>query len=149
MLLENSKQNQKHKMQLWRSKISDVAADVTAHNAIAPILVMLFVLLSANAQAATGFLKSKDTQAFTQVCYYDVLGDTHSLNIKSTDLCPLTYEFDTLPKLSKPAPSAKKTGFFKDDETSGFSRLCSYDVLGDTYVLTIGSTEICPLTYQF
>ncbi|GAD90221.1 hypothetical protein VHA01S_037_00090 [Vibrio halioticoli NBRC 102217] len=140
MLLKNSSQNENQKVITWLSQVGDI---------IAPVLVMLFVLLSTNAQAATGFLKSKDTQAFTQVCYYDVLGDTHSLNIKSTDLCPLTYEFDTLPKLSKPAPSAKKTGFFKHDETSGFSRLCSYDVLGDTYVLTIGSTEICPLTYQF
>ncbi|GAM71439.1 hypothetical protein JCM19236_6397 [Vibrio sp. JCM 19236] len=78
-----------------------------------------------------------------------MLGEIHSLNLGSTDLCPLTYEFDITPKLQQPSPEANKTGFFKEEKTQGFSKLCSYDVLGDTYVLTIGSTEICPQTYKF
>ncbi|WP_261875095.1 hypothetical protein [Vibrio rarus] len=111
--------------------------------------VVVMGLFSASALATTGFLKSKDVQAFSQVCYYDVLGELHSLNIKSTDICPLSYDFNIVPKLSKPEPEANKTGFFKHDQTSGFSKLCTYDVLGDSYVITIGSTEICPLTYKF
>ncbi|GAD80191.1 hypothetical protein [Vibrio ezurae] len=123
------------------------AGDVVRFFLLLSVVVLMFPI--GTAHAATGFLKSKNTQAFTTVCYYDVLGDTHSLNIEATGICPLTYEFDVTPTLKHPAQNASKTGFFKRDETSGFSKLCYYDVLGELNVITIGSTEICPLTYQF
>ncbi|GAM65317.1 hypothetical protein JCM19232_4282 [Vibrio ishigakensis] len=113
------------------------------------LLCSLFTTASLPVWATTGFLESESTQGFSKVCFYDVLGEIHSLNLGSTDLCPLTYEFDITPKLQQPNPEANKTGFFKEEKTQGFSKLCSYDVLGDTYVLTIGSTEICPQTYKF
>ncbi|GEA60233.1 hypothetical protein [Vibrio comitans] len=113
-------------------------------------MTVVYVMLAPTlAQATTGFLQSEESQAFVKVCFYDVLGETHSLNIGATELCPLTSDFDVTPKLQPPTEDAQKTGFFKQEQTSGFSKLCSYDVLGETYVLTIGSTEICPLTYKF
>ncbi|OBT15561.1 hypothetical protein A9264_12910 [Vibrio sp. UCD-FRSSP16_10] len=113
------------------------------------IAVLGAAFVASTVLASTGFLKSNDVQGFNQTCYYDVLGELHSLNINSTDICPLSHEFDLQPKLKKPASDAQKTGFFKHDTTSGFSKLCTYDVLGESYVITIGSTEICPLTYKF
>lgn len=111
--------------------------------------VVSVMLAPTLAQATTGFLQSEESQAFVKVCFYDVLGETHSLNIGATELCPLSSDFDVTPKLQPSTEDAQKTGFFKQEQTSGFSKLCSYDVLGETYVLTIGSTEICPLTYKF
>ncbi|MEZ9784876.1 hypothetical protein AB4402_11610 [Vibrio breoganii] len=113
------------------------------------MFVAWFLLAPTSAQATAGFLQNEESQAFVKVCFYDVLGETHSLNIGATDLCPLTHDFDVTPKLQPPTENAQKTGFFKQEQTSGFSKLCSYDVLGEVYVLTIGSTEICPLTYKF
>ncbi|WP_261837161.1 hypothetical protein [Vibrio ishigakensis] len=113
------------------------------------LLLSAFAAYALPASATTGFLESESTQGFSKVCFYDVLGEIHSLNLGSTDLCPLTHEFEITPKLQQPSSDANKTGFFKEEKTQGFSKLCSYDVLGDTYVLTIGSTEICPQTYKF
>ncbi|MEZ9133681.1 hypothetical protein [Vibrio breoganii] len=113
------------------------------------MFVTSLLLAPTSAQATAGFLQNEESQAFVKVCFYDVLGETHSLNIGATDLCPLTHEFDVTPKLQPPTENAQKTGFFKQEQTSGFSKLCSYDMLGEVYVLTIGSTEICPLTYKF
>ncbi|GEM78077.1 hypothetical protein [Vibrio superstes] len=113
------------------------------------MFIASFTLVPDSAQATTGFLQSEESQAFAKVCFYDVLGETHSLNIGATDLCLLTHDFDVTPKLQPPTENAQKTGFFKQEQASGFSKLCSYDVLGEVYVLTIGGTEICPLTYKF
>ncbi|WP_261817838.1 hypothetical protein [Vibrio gallicus] len=114
-------------------------------------LALLLVLgaFSLPSQATTGFLDSESSQGFSKVCFYDVLGDTHALNLKSTDICPLTHEFELTPKLQPAAPEAQKTGFFKREKIEGFNKLCYYDVLGESYILNIGSTEICPLTYKF
>lgn len=56
-------------------------------------LVTAAVILAASfsAFAATGFLKGEQTDGMNKICYYDVLGSTYTLNVKSTKLCPLTY----------------------------------------------------------
>ena len=38
------------------------------------------------------------------------------------------------------------TAFLKDSYTQGFNKVCIYDKLGSVYTITIGSTELCPLT---
>ena len=41
------------------------------------------------------------------------------------------------------------TGFLKGERVSGMNKICYYDVLGSTYTLNIGMTELCQLTYEF
>jgi hypothetical protein len=43
--------------------------------------------------ATMGFLKGEKESGMNKICFYDVLGSTHSLNVKSYELCPLTYDF--------------------------------------------------------
>ena len=56
------------------------------------IIISIF-FFSSNLFAAKGFLKSESVSGMNKICYYDVLGDVYTLNIKSNELCPLTYEF--------------------------------------------------------
>jgi hypothetical protein len=41
----------------------------------------------------TGFLKGHQTQGMSQVCYYDVLGETREVTISAAAICPLTMKF--------------------------------------------------------
>lgn len=41
------------------------------------------------------------------------------------------------------------TGFFKGERRDGMSKVCYYDVLGQTYMLNMAVTDTCPLTYNF
>jgi len=119
------------------------------------------------AEAATGFLKGETTEGFNKVCYYDVLGDTHTKNVSSVSICPLSISVNrsiqpTL--IQKPKSygsplgnqiiqpqsfSTKKTGFLSGERSSGFNKICFYDVLGTTYTLNKSSVSICPLTAKF
>jgi hypothetical protein len=51
------------------------------------------VFVSNIAFATTGFLTGERVSGMNKICYYDVLGDTYTLNVKSYELCPLTYNF--------------------------------------------------------
>jgi hypothetical protein len=56
-------------------------------------LVLSGLFFSNVALATMGFLKSERKSGMNKICYYDVLGDTYTLNIKAIELCPLTYDF--------------------------------------------------------
>lgn len=36
--------------------------------------------------------------------------------------------------------------FARGEQTSGFNKICYYDCMGSARAITIGSTELCPLT---
>lgn len=55
--------------------------------------IFAMTLFSVSAYATLGFLKGEQLSGMNKICYYDVLGSTFTLNIKSYELCPLTYEF--------------------------------------------------------
>ncbi len=57
------------------------------------IIIIVFGVIS-TAYAATGFLIGQTTEGFYTICYYDCLGDTVAITIKSTKLCPLTIKCD-------------------------------------------------------
>ncbi len=40
--------------------------------------------------SAVGFLKGETISGFNKICFYDKLGDTYTINIPNTSLCPLT-----------------------------------------------------------
>ncbi|WP_440928712.1 hypothetical protein [Candidatus Pelagibacter sp.] len=44
---------------------------------------------SYGASSATGFLTGETTSGFNKICYYNKLGNTYTLNVPSTSLCPL------------------------------------------------------------
>ena len=59
------------------------------------MLGLLFLMSSgtvASLYAATGFLKGEETSGMNKICYYNVLGSTHAITIKSYKLCPLTIK---------------------------------------------------------
>jgi hypothetical protein len=45
--------------------------------------------------------------------------------------------------------SGGKTGFLKGEREQGFSKICFYDVLGETYALNVSSVSLCPLNHRF
>jgi hypothetical protein len=103
------------------------------------------------ASAATGFLKGEQAQGLSKICFYDVLGETHTINVSSVSLCPLSRDFDIIPKAREPQryDSGGKTGFLKGERQQGLSKICYYDVLGETYALNVSSVSLCPLNHRF
>jgi len=57
------------------------------------IVLVGLVVLSVSAYATMGFLKGEQVSGMNKICYYDVLGSTMTLNVKSYQLCPITYDF--------------------------------------------------------
>ena len=57
------------------------------------ILLGIFMTLTLSLNATTGFLVSEKMSGMNKICFYNVLGSTYTLNVKSYELCPLTYEF--------------------------------------------------------
>jgi hypothetical protein len=54
------------------------------------IIILVFSTMS---NATTGFLVGDRLSGLNKICYYNVLGSTYTLNISSSQLCPLTYDF--------------------------------------------------------
>ncbi len=123
--------------------------------AIAVLAIMATGILigsvPSTANAATGFLKGERDEGLSKICFYDVLGETHTLNVSSVSLCPLSYNFDITPDVpaQRQYESGGKTGFLSGEREQGLSKICYYDVLGETYALTISSVMLCPLTHRF
>jgi hypothetical protein len=47
-----------------------------------------------------------------------------------------------------PTTRAAVTCFKTGEKTSGFNKICYYDCLGSEAAITIGATQLCPLTIQ-
>lgn len=62
---------------------------------ISKFLLILTMLgfISGTAFASTGFLKREEVSGMNKICYYDVLGSIHTLNVAPYSLCPQTYNF--------------------------------------------------------
>lgn len=66
---------------------------------------------------------------------------------KDIQLCALTNEnlgIDNIEESSNIRVAT--TCFFEGSRTSGMSKICYYDCLGDTVAITIDSTDLCPQT---
>lgn len=57
------------------------------------IMLILFLSGTIALNATMGFLKGERENGMNKICFYDVLGSTYTLNVKSYELCPLTYDF--------------------------------------------------------
>lgn len=48
-----------------------------------------------------------------------------------------------------PAIAQASTGYLTGQSVDGMYRVCYYDVMGSTAVITVRMSELCPLTYKF
>ena len=57
------------------------------------IITLLTVFFSIPANAATTCFKSgENISGMNKICYYNCLGSTNAINVKSTQLCPLSIK---------------------------------------------------------
>jgi hypothetical protein len=72
-------------------------------------------------------------------------GQVYSYN--ATQLCPLSVS-DNVNGPSMPnAP--RKTGFKTGEYMDGMTKVCVYNVLGQTAAIRIGAVALCPLSHEF
>lgn len=55
--------------------------------------IIIVGIFATGAYAAMGFLKGEQVSGMNKICFYDVLGSTMTLNIKSYGICPVTHNF--------------------------------------------------------
>jgi hypothetical protein len=53
-------------------------------------IILIGLGMAAVAQAATAFYIGETTSGLHKICYYDHLGDTVAITIKSHKVCPVT-----------------------------------------------------------
>lgn len=57
------------------------------------LAVIAGIMLTLTAQAGTAFFKYEiNDGGLTKVCIYDYIGNTHSLTVKSYQICPITIQ---------------------------------------------------------
>lgn len=56
------------------------------------ILLIILLLMTIPATAGTAFLKGEQINGLTKICFYDYLGSSYAITVKSHELCPLTIE---------------------------------------------------------
>ena len=59
-------------------------------------LILIALLFSVTAYAATAFFKYEYVKGMTKICVYDYLGSAYAITIKSYELCPLTIQVKPL-----------------------------------------------------
>ncbi len=106
--------------------------------------VALTSIASTDAQA-WGALKSQEVNGFSRYCGYS---DGGVLTVGSTELCP-TNNSNSSQNTGSPIINIENRnggfGSLTGQKINGFSRYCSYS---DGAVLTVGSTDLCPITNQ-
>lgn len=120
---------------------------------VALLTLVMALPMAARSQTVTAFYKREETTGMTKQCIYDALGSMHVLTVSSITLCPLTIQVASSAPTSAPAAATASTArtvtaFFKREETTGMTKQCYYDALGNTYVLTLSSIALCPLNTQ-
>lgn len=123
----------------------------TIHAIGVGVVAIACVLLPSKAQAAVGFLQGERTEGMSKICFYDVLGETHTLNLSAVSLCPLSQNFDIMPEVpaERGYGSGGSTGYLQGERDQGLSKICYYDVLGETHALTISAVKLCPISHAF
>jgi hypothetical protein len=76
-------------------------------------------------------------------CYYSYLGKTYVQTVASYGICPISVSVNPAPTL--PPPSGV-TAFKTGENHRGAVKDCYYAALGQSYILTVASYELCPLS---
>lgn len=121
-------------------------------------LVLLMAVgspIAAAAQGTTAFYTGEQTTGMTKQCFYDALGNPYTITVSSIKLCPQSIKVQTNPSRSPSAPSYPEpprpstiTAFKTGEQTTGMTKQCYYDGLGNTYTKTMRSIDICPNSIQ-
>lgn len=105
-------------------------------------LLTVITLASIDAHAWGG-LQSQEVNGFSRYCTYS---DGGVLTVGSADLCPINNS-DASQNYGSPTINIENRnagfGSLTGQRVNGFSRYCSYS---DGAVLTVGSTDLCPIT---
>jgi len=120
------------------------------------VTLVVAVLLAATAYAGTAFYTGERTSGMNKVCYYDYLGSTYTANVRSYQMCPTSIRVEPpsyapqpyVPTIPPPPSLSCSTAFYTGEETTGLTKVCYYDYLGDTYTKTVSSVALCPLNAQ-
>ena len=116
------------------------------------LLVGAALLLGAtghiDAQNITAFKTGERTTGLTKQCYYEALGNQYTRTLRSIDICPLSVQVQAAPK-PKPEPEKRTVTAYKTGErTTGMTKQCYYNALGNEYTRTIQAIELCPLSIR-
>jgi len=105
------------------------------------VAFVAFITLSTDV-CAWGVLQSQEVKGFSRYCIYS---DGGVLTIGSTDLCPINNSGSDKNGSPTITIENRSAGFgsLTGQRVNGFSRYCSYS---DGSVLTVGSTDQCPIT---
>ena len=57
-------------------------------------LILLGIFIAGTAFAGTAFYKGERIDGLHKICYYDYLGDTVAITVKSHEVCPVTIQVD-------------------------------------------------------
>jgi len=50
-------------------------------------------IFGTTAYGAYGFLTGERISGMNKICYYNVNGSTHTLNVESYEICPVSHDF--------------------------------------------------------
>jgi len=104
-------------------------------------LFLLGTLVTLPANAMTFYLsQDMGVHGLVRVCKYSN-GKLYSYN--ATTLCPQSVEEDG------PPTTGHAVGYKSGEYQDGMTKVCVYDVMGNTRSVRIGGTELCPLNYEF
>lgn len=115
------------------------------------LLVGLAMMWASTAHAGTAFYSGEEQGILSKVCYYNYLGSTYTLNTSAVALCPLQIRVPDVPPISTIPPIESPglgTAFLSGERTTGMTKVCFYDYLGDTYTKTVSAVSLCPLSVR-
>ena len=109
------------------------------------------------AQTGTALKAGERTTGMTKQCFYNYIGNGYTRTIGAIELCPLTIQVRATPPTPKPTPPPTPppsptpqtgTAFKAGERTTGMTKQCFYNYIGNGYTRTIGAIELCPRTIQ-
>jgi hypothetical protein len=122
--------------------------------ALAPVLLALALAAPSEAQTTTAFRTGEQVTGMSKQCYYTALGSEYTRTVRSTELCPLSIQVyaGARAPTAPPAPPASHAGYITayrtGERTTGMTKQCFYDGLGNVYTRTVSSVELCPLSIR-
>lgn len=106
---------------------------------------LLFCLMCAAipvAAQATAFKTGEVENGNTKDCFYEWAGRSYVYTVASYGICPLSVTVSTAP----PPPPVSGTAYKVGEVLRGAVKDCYYSYLGNQYVKTVASYELCPLS---
>jgi hypothetical protein len=109
-------------------------------------MALLFLLAPAIPAWGLDYYLQQDlgVQGLFHLCRYSN-GKVYSFN--ATTLCPLQVQDNGPPAFAGSPP--QRVGFKAGEYMDGMTKVCVYNVLGDSQAIRIGAVELCPLTHNF